>query len=204
MKKIAAEFGITVVWFYGEPGHGGGLVDAMSSFGCKQQLCHEIVTNDACFANAEQMVQFLTKYFSNNSSKEYYCVDAAETVQIRTNEKGQFILKPCTQFSKVLYFRDQDIASTSFNKTVSNIDKEHGDDDTQTKPAFSLNHDNIYVIVDPGTFVGIRSPPNAIEPFFIVKVFDKGAAQEGMPDANGHYILSGEQYVEVGYLQKKR
>ena len=60
------------------------------------------------------------------------------------------------------------------------------------------------MIVDPGTFVGIRSPPNAIEPFFIVKVFDKGAAQEGMPDANGHYILSGEQYAEVGYLQKKR
>ena len=35
MKKIAAEFGITGVWFYGEPGHGHGLVDAMSSFGCK-------------------------------------------------------------------------------------------------------------------------------------------------------------------------
>ena len=215
MKKIAAEFGIAVVWFYGEPGHGGGLVDAMSSFGCKQQLCHEIVTNDAWFANAEQMVQFLTKYFSNNSSKEYYCVDAAETVQIRTNEKGEFILKPCRQFnvigvnqkgnfSKVLYFRDQDIASTSFDKTVSNIDKERDDDNTQTKPAFSLNHDTIFVLVDPGTFVGIRSPPNAIEPFFIVKVFDKGVAQEGMPDANGHYILSGEQYAEFGYLQKKR
>ena len=48
MKKIAAEFGITVVWFYSEPGHGHGLVDVMSSFGCKQQLRHEIVTNDAC------------------------------------------------------------------------------------------------------------------------------------------------------------
>ena len=95
MKKIAAEFGITVVWFYGEPGHGHGLVDAMSSFGCKQQLRHEIVTNDAWFANAEQMVQFLTKYFPNDSSKEYYCVDVPETAQIRTKEKGEFILKPC-------------------------------------------------------------------------------------------------------------
>ena len=95
MKKIAAEFGITVVWFYGEPEHERGLVDAMSSFGCKQQLHHEIVTNDVWFANAEQMVQFLTKYFSNDSSKEYYCVDAAETAQIRTKEKGEFILKSC-------------------------------------------------------------------------------------------------------------
>ena len=34
-------------------------------------------------------------------------------------------------------------------------------------------------------------------------MFNKGVAQEGMSDANGHYILSGEQYSEVGYLQKK-
>ena len=166
MKKIAAEFGITVVWFYGEPGHGRGLVDAMSSFGCKQQLRHEIVTNDAWFANAEQMVQFLTKYFSNDNRKEYYCVDTTETVQVRTKEKGEFILKPCWQFhvigvnqkgdfSKVLYFRDQDIVSTLFDKTVSNTDKEHEDDDNQMEPAFSLNHDKIFELVDPGTFVGI-------------------------------------------------
>ena len=142
MKKIAAEFGITVVWFY------------------------EIVTNDAWFANAEQMVQFLTKYFSNDNRKEYYCVDTTETVQIRTKEKGEFILKPCWQFhvigvnqkgdfSKVLYFRDQDIVSTLFDKTVSNTDKEHEDDDNQIEPAFSLNHDKIFELVDPGTFVGI-------------------------------------------------
>ena len=74
---------------------------------------------------------------------------------------------------------------------------------TIKQPAFSLNHDTIFELVDPGTFVGIRSPPNAIESFFIVEVFNKGVAQEGMSDANGHYILSGEQYVEVGYLQKK-
>ena len=153
MKKIAAEFGITVVWFYSEPGDGHGLVDAISSFGCKQQLCHEIVINLARFANAEQMVQFLTKYFLNDSSRQYYCVDAAETAQIRTKEKGEFILKPCRQFhiigvnqkgdfSKVLYFRDQDTVSTLFDKTVSNIDEEH-DDDNQSKSAFSLNHDTI-------------------------------------------------------------
>ena len=98
----------------------------------------------------------------------------------------------------------QDIVSTLFNKTVSNIDEEHDDDDNQTEPAFCLNHDTILELVDPGTFVGVRSHPNAIEPFFIVEVFNKGVAQEGMPDTNGHYILSGEQYAEIGYLQKKK
>ena len=64
--------------------------------------------------------------------------------------------------SKVLYFKDQDIVSTLFD-TVSNIDKEHDDDDNQTEPAFGLNHDTIFELVDPGTFVGIQSPPNAIK-----------------------------------------
>ena len=187
----------------------------MSSFGCKQQLRHEILTNDAWFANAEQMVQFLTKYFSNDSRKEYYSVDAAETAQIRIKEKGEFKLKLCRQFhvigvnqkgnfSKVLYFRDQYIVSTLFYKTVSSIDKEHDDDGNQTKPAFSLNHDTIFELVDPGTFVGIRGPPNAMEPFFIVEMFNKGVAQEGMSDNNGHCIISGEQYAEVGCFTKKK
>ena len=187
----------------------------MLSFGCKQQLRHEILTNDAWFANAEQMVQFLTKYFSNDSRKEYYSVDAAETAQIRIKEKGEFKLKLCRQFhvigvnqkgnfSKVLYFRDQYIVSTLFYKTVSSIDKEHDDDGNQTEPAFSLNHDTIFELVDLGTFVGIRGPPNAMEPFFIVEMFNKGVAQEGMSDNNGHYIISGEQYAEVGCFVKKK
>ena len=58
MKKLAKELVIKVVWFYGEPGHGRGLVDAISSFGCKQQLCHEIITNDSWFQNAEERSDF--------------------------------------------------------------------------------------------------------------------------------------------------
>ena len=171
--------------------------------------CHLLVVNN------NFVMRSLPLGLQMQRSKEYYCVDAAETTQIRTKEKGNFILKPCRQFhvigvnqkgdlSKVLYFRDQDIVSTLFDKTVSNIDQEHDNDDNQTEPAFSLNHDTIFELVDPGIFVGIQSPRNAIEPFFIVEVFNKGVVQEVMSDANGHYILSEEQYAEVGYLQKKR
>ena len=35
MKELAEKYQITFSWFYGEPGHGRGLVDAMSHFGCK-------------------------------------------------------------------------------------------------------------------------------------------------------------------------
>ena len=46
-KNIASEQNIIVCWFYGEPGHGKGTIDAMSSFGCKTPMRKEIVSKDA-------------------------------------------------------------------------------------------------------------------------------------------------------------
>ena len=214
MKKLATEFGIKIIWFYGEPGHGHGLVDAMSSFGCKQQLCHEIVTNDSWFQNAEEMVQFLTQYFSTDNSKEYHLVDAAETANIRANKRGEFELRPCRKFHviavnkdgifpKMLYFTNPDIVTTIFDlnndaNRNANTD-EDADDDQIDESTFSLNEDTVFELVEPGTFVGMRSPCNAIEPFFIVQVVSKGTAPETISDVNGHTILCGEQYAEVCY-----
>ena len=39
--------------------------------------------------------------------------------------------------------------------------------------------------------------------FFIAEVQNKGIAKENLTDENGHHILSGEQYLEIVYLQKK-
>ena len=41
----------------------------MSSFDCKQQLRHEIVTNNSWLQNTEEMVQFLIQYFLIGNSK---------------------------------------------------------------------------------------------------------------------------------------
>ena len=41
----------------------------MSWFDCKQQLRHEIVTNNSWFQNTEEMVQFLIQYFLIGNSK---------------------------------------------------------------------------------------------------------------------------------------
>ena len=217
MKKLAKELGIKVVWFYGEPGHGRGLVDAMSSFGCKQQLRHEIITNDSWFQNAEEMVRFLQQYFLDDESKEHHLVDEAENAKVRANERGELEIKPCRKFhvigvneddvfTKKLYFTNPNIISTIFDfndeDTLKNTSADV-DDDVDEEPAFSLNQDTVFELVEPGTFVGMRSPQNAIEPFFIVEVLNKGIAEESISDIFGHTILCGEQYAEVCYLQKK-
>ena len=62
----------------------------------------------------------------------------------------------------------------------------------------------VFELVKPRTYVGMRSPTNAIESFLIAEVQNKGIAKENLTDENGHHILSGEQYLEIVYLQKKK
>ena len=82
MKELAKEHDIKWVWFYGERGHGGGLVDFMPCFWCKQYLKHVILTEDLWFDNAQQMVDFITQYFEGDNSKEYHFVDAAQIAEV--------------------------------------------------------------------------------------------------------------------------
>ena len=214
MKDIALRYDITVAWFYGEPGHGRGLVDAMSSFGCKRQLQHAILTEDKWFDNAQDMVSFLTQYFDDDNSKEHYLVDSAKLAAQRKLDQKEHVIRPCRKFhliavnnqgmfDKVLYFEDSDILSRLFISTnLTDVGLAIDDDDDDNMQHFVLNKSTVYELLEPGTYVGMRSPQNAIEPFFVVEVLSKGTAEEDISDENGHSIMTGEQYAEVTYLQK--
>ena len=56
---IAKMYKMRMDFFYGEAGHGRGLIDAMAWFGCKGPLRKAIITEDRWFANAEEMISFL-------------------------------------------------------------------------------------------------------------------------------------------------
>ena len=56
IRKLAMKYKVKMMWFYGEPGHGRGLVDDMSSFGCKGPLRQMIINKDKWFDTAEEMV----------------------------------------------------------------------------------------------------------------------------------------------------
>ena len=60
---------------------------------------------------------------------------------------------------------------------IAQVDKEIDHEAEGYEQTFRLNQDTIFELIDPVTFVGIRSPPNAIELFFIVVVFSKGIAK---------------------------
>ena len=142
------------------------MTQCLHSFGCKQLLHHEIITNDSWFQNEEEMVRFLQQYFLDDESKEHHLVDEAENAKVRANERGEFEIKPCRKFHvigvnedgvfiKKLYFTNPNITSTIFDfndeDTLKNTSADI-DDDADEEPAFSLNQDTVFELVEPGTF----------------------------------------------------
>ena len=98
MKELAKKFNITVAWFYGEAGHGKGLVDAMLSFGCKQSIKHAIAAEDRLFKNASEMVYYLQECLKGDSSKEHHYIDVALLAEARKTKATEHIIKPCRKF----------------------------------------------------------------------------------------------------------
>ena len=120
--------------------------------------------------------------------------------------RAQNRLEPCRRyhvivvdsdgtFSKSLFFRDVRIGSFFHSDDVDEqrVDEFDFEDEYYCEEAFALNHDTVFELVERGTYVGMRSPTNAIESFFIAEVQNKGIAQENLTDENGRHILSGEQ-----------
>ena len=94
LKKITHNFNINIAWFYGIAGHGRGIVDAMSSFGCKSILRNVIINNDTMFDNAFEICEFLKKC-NDDSNKFYEMVDPDVTAKKRRNKKVGHPLKGC-------------------------------------------------------------------------------------------------------------
>ena len=92
--ELVKKCNIQIIFFYGEVGHGRGLIDAMAWFGCKGPLRKEIVTNEAWFSNADEMHSFLSKNFELDPSKKYFLIsehntaDKRKEVREKQNVKG--------------------------------------------------------------------------------------------------------------------
>ena len=211
MINLAKDLNISIYWFYGTPGHGRGLIDAMSSFGCKQPLKRHILTNDAWFPTAESMVEFLKVFFKEDITKKHFLVDESITASTRSKPRDFHILRPCRQFhliavnsagefQKVLFYKGQDLKTifgTNEDTEMLDIDVEDEEDD-----AFTLDVATVAELVQPCTYVGVRTPPSSLESFFLCEVIETGVASEFVEDAFGHIVEEGEWYAKVSYLQK--
>ena len=71
-------------------------------------------------------------------------------------------------FSKSFFFRDVRIESLFDSDGVNEqrVDEFDFEDEYDCEEAVALNHDTVFEFVEPGTYVCMRSPTNAIESFF--------------------------------------
>ena len=69
MIQLAEQHNIEIFWFYGEAGHGKGLVDAMSSFGFKKIMRSAIITGGRWFPDTFSIYEYLDCHFHDDDSK---------------------------------------------------------------------------------------------------------------------------------------
>ena len=101
MKQFAYKYNIEVWWFYGEPGHGRGVVDGMSSFGCKVPLRDAVITNDMWFSDAKEMVLYLEAHFIDDDSNHYHYIDTSMTAPKKRKTKHELNIAKCKAMHEV-------------------------------------------------------------------------------------------------------
>ena len=223
LKRMAMKYDINIVWFYGIPGHGRGLVDAMSSFGCKSILRDAVIYEDMWFNSAEEMVSFLREV-TNDTKKHYELIDDRVTAKQRSKKKAGHPIKYTQSFhmvavdphgnftTKTILDVDDDLVSMNFltegiNEVVlfENMltEEELSEEDELERPEDIVLPPMVYEVIEAESFVGLRSPPKSLELFFVVKVIDKNVATEFIKDQFGHEIAPREPYLTVVYLDYK-
>ena len=90
------------------------------------------------------------------------------------------------QFHRELHLCDLEILSKMFNKNspiemrLDENDENDKYEDKSEPTEFYLHQNTVFEIIEPGTFIGMKSPPNAIEPFFVAKILQKGTTEEDL------------------------
>ena len=212
LLDLAKKYNIRIDFFYGEAGHGRGLIDAMAWFGAKGPMRKHIILTDKWFEDARQMVHFLDEKFREDETKEYHYVDPSYTAALRRLGREERKIKGCsfahvisfypdgTQFKKWLTVKD--FMDDTSGTTVTDEDHEEIEDEqlpveeVQELPEWhdTIDHMDRYDMIEVGSFVAIRSEKGEL--FHLMKVEEKKIAEESFMDPSGeHGILKREPYL---------
>lgn len=216
-QKLAEDFGLRLIRTYGAAGHGKGAIDGMSSFGVKNVLRHDIVTQDVFFNRSVDIVDYLT---NKNPHFSYTNVPTAEVTAERCNENIPMEIKNCMKQHMMVFEAGKKVVLKEYlcdcgpclrfefehcekdEQQVDSdevLDEEYFDDED-----FEENRDEqIFDFVEIPSFVSLFTGVHA-EPLYFLKVTDKGIANAKLSDAYGHIILPGTRYFKGNYLKSVR
>ena len=221
----AKDYDIDVFWFYGAPGHGRELVDAMSSFGAKAPLRKAIITSEdeLFFYNVSEMETFLSQYFANDDKNKYFLVDETKNAEKRRVKKEDRAQRPIPGSSKLhliavsstgewltkqfLWTIDEEIMSLRIDgDVIAEVDDDGIEEDMEDDPHVIIDNvcfNNIkFDFLTIGAYVALYSPTSGFEPFYLVEVLDKGIAKKRMEDEHAHNIPASQHFMLGCYFEK--
>ena len=192
----------------------------MSSFGVKNILRKDIVTNNIFFKKSEGVVDYLSH---KCPQFDYKHILSEDVVKSRIMQKDSIIIRNCMKQCLMVFTPTDDIflkeylCSCSFclqsnfkecikeslpndvslTDDVESYDESDDDDDGIDRTG------QIFNFVDVPSFISLFSgSPN--EPLYFVKIVEKGTTSEDITDRYGHFISAGEMFFKGYYLKMAR
>ena len=159
------------------------------------------------------MTLFLKNHFKNDSQKEYHLVEEELTAKLRQQGREERPVHGCKKAHIISFYPDGDTIKLwgtmkdCLEENEAEIDVEvevdvEADDeidfDMELEHVWSesTNEKELFDLIEVNSFVVIRSPPNSLELFHLMKVDKKGLSEGNMVDQSGeHSVLTGEPYL---------
>ena len=101
LQELSNQFNVAILRIFGASGHGKGLIDSMSSFGCKSILRRDIIGKDVWFSSSEEICDYLS--LRGDSRMRYTVVDHAEQGKERMRKISGLELKGCMSTRLVVF-----------------------------------------------------------------------------------------------------
>ena len=106
LLDIARAYKLQITWFYGEPGHGRGLIESIAWFGVKGPLMTRIINEDNWFPTASAMVEYINGYFINDFNKHHYVTDPQVAASIMDVPRGECKTDGCQPAHMMVFNKD--------------------------------------------------------------------------------------------------
>ena len=213
---MADEFGLRVIRTYRPTGHGKGvIIDAMSSFGAKNNLRHDIITGMYFSTTAKQ--SWTTLQRRNLSSVTPM---ANEVATKRLNMDNPLEIKDCNKQHMMVYQKRKAVVMKKYlcdcdpcrQFDFDNCEKDSEGElvDLEEVDKCFLDEDlpidraeQIFDFVEIPSFVTVFTGVSA-EPLYFLKIVEKGISNDTLSDNWGHVNLPGLRYFTGYYLKPVR
>ena len=218
---LSLRYGIQIIWFYGEAGHGRGLIDVMAWFGVKGPLRHTILSGDRWFRTAAEMVDYLSTYFADKEdySKRIVLIDEGRkghsikgsfASHIISVKDGVATIRLSLDGSKEMFdlnfhamaFDDSDSNDTDNDSEIDDNETVYDDEETDIAVGQHMELNSVvFEAATAGAVIALYTPSHVFEPFYFCKVYEVCIAENSITDPDRHCALRGEKYLKCRYLQ---